>query len=106
MTTSERRNILVGLAFISPWLIGFTLWTLYPLVSSLYYSLTRYDLLRPPVFIGLQNYRAIFTDDPLFGTVVYNTLFYVGLSAPLGVASAFLLASLLNLGMRGRSGFR
>ena len=106
MTTSERRNILVGLAFISPWLIGFTLWTLYPLASSLYYSLTRYDLLRPPVFIGLQNYRAIFTDDPLFGTVVYNTLFYVGLSAPLGVASAFLLASLLNLGMRGRSGFR
>lgn len=106
MTTSERRNILVGLAFISPWLIGFTIWTLYPLASSFYYSLTRYDLLRPPVFIGLQNYKAIFTDDPLFGTVVYNTLFYVGLSAPLGVASAFLLASLLNLSIRGRSSFR
>lgn len=106
MTTSERRNILVGLAFTSPWLIGFTLWTLYPLTSSLFYSVTRYDLLRDPVFIGLQNYREIFTEDPLFGKVVYNTIFYVGLSAPFGVASAFLLASLLNLGMRGRSGFR
>ena len=106
MTLSERRNFLTGLAFVSPWLIGFTLWTIYPLISSLRYSLTRYDLLRDPVFIGMRNYVEIFTEDPLFGTVTYNTLYYVGLSAPLGVAAAFLLAMLLNTNIRGRSGWR
>lgn len=96
----------MGLLFVSPWLIGFLLWTLYPLISSFYYSLTRYDLLRDPIFLGLQNYIEIFTDDPLFGTVTYNTLYYVGLSAPLGVAAAFLMAALLNTEIRGRSMFR
>lgn len=106
MTLSERRNFLTGLAFVSPWLLGFTLWTLFPLLSSLRYSLTRYDLLRDPIFIGLRNYIEIFTEDPLFGTVTYNTLYYVGLSAPLGVAAAFLLATLLNTEIRGRSAWR
>lgn len=106
MTASQRRDQLMGLLFISPWLLGFSVWTLYPLISSLYYSLTRYDLLRAPIFIGLENYIEIFTDDPIFGTVTYNTLYYVGLSAPLGVAAAFLMASLLNTELRGRSFFR
>ncbi len=106
MTAAQRRNQIVGLLFISPWLLGFLIWTLYPLISSLYYSLTRYDLLRPPVFIGLQNFREIFTTDPIFGTVTYNTLYYVGLSAPFGVVGAFLMASLLNTEIRGRSFWR
>jgi multiple sugar transport system permease protein len=92
--------------FISPWLIGFLLFTIYPLVSSLYYGFTRYDLLNPPVFLGLANYIDIFTQDPHFGKVVSNTLYYVGLSAPLGVATAFLMASLLNTEIAGRSVFR
>lgn len=106
LTPAQRRNQLVGLLFISPWLIGFLAWTLYPLISSFYYSLTRYDLLRPPIFLGWENYLEIFTDDPLFGTVTYNTLYYVGLSAPLGVMAAFLMASLLNTDLKGRSLFR
>ena len=96
----------MGLFFISPWLIGFLIWVLYPLGSSLYYSFTRYDLLRPPVWLGLQNYIEIFTDDPHFGTVTCNTFYYVVLSVPLGVVSAFLLATLLNNDVRGRSLFR
>ena len=106
MTAAERRSFFTGLTFISPWLIGFALWTIYPLYSSLRFSLTRYDLLRDPVFIGLRNYVEIFTEDPLFGTVTYNTLYYVGLSAPLGVVAAFLLAILLNTEIRGRSAWR
>lgn len=103
---AKWRNLAVGLFFISPWLIGLTMWTIYPLSSSLYYSFTRYDLLRPPVWLGLQNYTEIFTDDPHFGTVTYNTLYYVLLSVPLGVTSAFLMATLLNNEIRGRSLFR
>lgn len=106
MTASQRRNQIMGLLFVSPWILGFLLWTFYPLVSSFYYSLTRYDLLREPIFIGLENYSEIFTRDPLFGKVTYNTLYYVGLSAPLGVAAAFLMASLLNTEIKGRSVFR
>ena len=102
----EWQNLGVGLFFVSPWLIGFLIWVLYPLGSSLYYSFTRYDLLRPPVWLGLQNYIEIFTDDPHFGTVTYNTFYYVVLSVPLGVVSAFLLATLLNNDVRGRSLFR
>ena len=104
MSAAARRRQLIGRCRLG-W-IGFMLWTIYPLISSLYYSFTRYDLLRPPVFIGLKNYIEIFTSDPNFGQVTYNTLYYVGLSAPLGVASAFLMATLLNTEMRGRSIFR
>lgn len=105
-SATRQHSLLLGLLFISPWLIGFLLFTIYPLVSSLYYGFTRYDLLNPPVFLGLGNYIDIFTQDPHFGKVVYNTLYYVGLSAPLGVVAAFLMASLLNTEIAGRSVFR
>lgn len=102
----RTRSLLMGLLFVSPWILGFLGFTVYPLVSSLYYSFTRYDLLNPPVFLGLGNYIEILTRDPLFGRVMYNTIYYVGLSAPLGVVAAFLMASLLNTNIVGRSVFR
>lgn len=106
ITKTERRNLFLGLAFISPWIIGFLLLTVYPLAASLYYSFTRYDLLRPEIFIGLDNYKEIFTRDVQFVQVFGNTLFYVGLGAPIIVAAAFLLAFLLNKKIRARSVFR
>jgi multiple sugar transport system permease protein len=106
MTAGERWSMLEGLLFISPWLIGFLGLTLFPLLYSFYISLTRYDLLRPPVFIGLQNYRELFFRDPQFWTVMYNTLFYVIFSVPLSLTFAFLVANLLNSNIAGRSFFR
>jgi multiple sugar transport system permease protein len=106
MTKGEKKSLVTGLLFVSPWLIGFLLWTLYPVLSSIYYSFFRYDLITDPVFLGLGNYIEIFTDDPRFWKVVGNTLFYVGLSVPLGVLSAFLIANLLNAKIAGRSFFR
>lgn len=106
LTKSEGKGLLWGLFFISPWLLGFLLFTLYPLIASGYYSLTRYDLIREPVFLGLQNYIKLFTDDPHFWNVMYNTLFYVGFSVPLGIGTAFLIATLLNSKIIGRSFFR
>ena len=96
----------MGLLFVSPWLIGFLLWTVYPLVSSFYYSFTRYDLLRPAVWIGFGNYVELFTEDATFLKVIGNTLYYVLLSAPLGVISAFLMAALLNTKIMARPFFR
>ncbi len=102
----RRRSTLLGLLFISPWLLGFLSLTLWPLLSSMYYSLTRYDLIRAPIFIGLDNFKELFTEDADFDLVIRNTLFYVILSAPMGVISAFLMAALLNTKIIARSGFR
>jgi multiple sugar transport system permease protein len=106
MTTSTRRSLMWGLLFVSPWIVGFLVFTVYPMIQSLFISFTRYDLLRPAVPIGLANYTELFTEDPNFGKVVYNTFYYVLLSAPLGVISAFLMAALLNTKIVMRSTFR
>jgi len=106
MTKHEWMRELTGLAFIAPWLLGFLMFTLYPLFSSAYYSLTRYDLMRPATFIGFKNYVRFFSGDRDFTLVLKNTLWWVGFSAPAGVVSAFLMATLLNTEIKGRSIFR
>jgi multiple sugar transport system permease protein len=106
LSKSERRQLITGLLFVSPWIIGFLAFTLYPVLAAMYYSMTRYDLLRSPVFIGLGNYIEIFTRDPVFPTVAYNTIYWIFFSIPLGVVAAYLMASLLNTGIKGRSLFR
>ncbi|MCX6050173.1 MAG: sugar ABC transporter permease [Chloroflexi bacterium] len=103
---AERRNLLLGVIFASPWIVGFLVFTLIPLGSSLYYSFTRYDLLGDPVWIGLRNYNLLLTNDADFRVVMYNTLWWVLISSPLGVISAFLMALLLNTNILGRSIFR
>jgi multiple sugar transport system permease protein len=106
MTRRDRRNLITGLLFVSPWIVGFLALTVYPLLFSFYISLTRYDLIRPPVFIGAANYAELFQTDPQFWKVVYNTVFYVLLSVPLSLGFAFLVANLLNTRIVGRSFFR
>lgn len=106
MTSNDRRELLIGLLFASPWIIGFLGFTLFPIAASFYYSFTRYDLLRPPVFLGLDNYVNLLTNDDDFRTVAYNTLWWVIFSAPLGMLSAFLMALLLNTNIVARSFFR
>ncbi|MCY3660365.1 MAG: sugar ABC transporter permease [Caldilineaceae bacterium] len=104
-TQREWRNFLLGIGFASPWIIGFLAFTIFPVGSALYYSFTRYDLVRDPVWLGVQNYVA-FADDADFRLVAGNTLWWVLLSSPLGVFSAFLMALLLNSRIVFRSFFR
>jgi multiple sugar transport system permease protein len=106
LTRRERRQLLVGLLFASPWIIGFLGFTVIPIISSFYYSMTRYDLLRPAVFIGADNYVNLMVHDSDFRLVAYNTLWWVLISAPMGVLSAFLMALMLNTEIIGRSFFR
>jgi multiple sugar transport system permease protein len=106
MSKQERRNQILGLLFISPWLVGFFFFALFPLLAAIYYSMTNYDFIRTPTFIGLTNYVRLFTVDPDFWKVMYNTLYYVGFGVPLGTAVAFLIANLLNSDIRGRTLFR
>jgi ABC-type sugar transport system permease subunit len=101
----EQRDFYRGLLFISPWLAGLLIFLAFPLLSSIYFSLTEYDILRPPKFIGLANYQRLF-EDRFFSKAISNTLFYVIFGVPLFVATAFLLASLLNTNIKFRSVFR
>lgn len=106
LSRTDLRRLLIGLLFASPWIIGFLGFTVVPLTSSLYYSLTRYDLMREPVFLGVDNYVNLFTNDSDFRVVAGNTLWWVFISAPLGVVSAFSMAVMLNTNIFGRSAFR
>lgn len=101
-----RRRYLQVLLFMSPWIIGFLAFTLYPLVSSLYFSFTSYDLLSTPHWVGLANYEFMFTKDPLFWTAMKNTAFIIALGVPLRILVAIITASLLVRPKRGMKVYR
>ena len=100
------RDFAKGVLFASPWIIGFLIWTIYPILASLYYSFTRYDAVRPPRFIGLANYADMIFNDEVFRVVLSNTFYFVIIGVPAGVVTAFLLAALLNNEIKFRPFFR
>jgi len=102
----QRANLLWGLFFCSPAIVGLLGFTIYPIIASFYYSLNDYNALQPPSYVGLENYRQLLTADPLFYKVLGNTAFFVLGSVPLGIATAFGLALLLNLKVRGQTFYR
>jgi multiple sugar transport system permease protein len=83
------------LLFISPWLIGFLAFLVYPIVYTIRISFTRYSGLGTPEWIGLDNYRHMVNDET-FWTAVYNTLYYTLLAVPIGVVVAMVLALAMN----------
>jgi multiple sugar transport system permease protein len=89
------RNTLIGLAWVSPWLIGSAAFLFLPMAMSLYYSFTDYPMLEPPLWTGLSNYRRMWRD-PTFALVVENTFYYCVYSIPLQTVFAVILAALLN----------
>jgi multiple sugar transport system permease protein len=106
LTREEWRNLRLGLAFISPWIIGFLCFTLYPMLASLYYSFTDFKILDAPRWVGLANYMQMFRD-PLFWKSLTNTLYLAVIGTPLAVIVALAIALLLNTkGLRGIGLFR
>jgi multiple sugar transport system permease protein len=98
--------MVAGLLFVAPWLVGFLIFTLYPILASIYYSFTAYDVISPPQWVGIDNYRTLLTADPLLWQAVGNTLFYAVIAVPLNLVIAVSVALLLNLNVRGLSVFR
>lgn len=98
----NRRN---GLLFCLPWLIGLTVFLLYPLVAALYYSLCDYSVLLPPVFIGFENYTDLMKD-PLFWKSLWNTTYFAVGSVGLGLFMSLSLALFLNTKVKGISLYR
>src|SRR5690348_7329962 len=91
---------------ISPWLIGFLIWTAGPMIYSFYLGLTSWDLFTAPRWVGLDNYKDIFTDNPDFWQSMKVTATYSFVSVPLSLVGALAIALLLNSKVRGIAFFR
>jgi len=103
---SRFRRLLRGpLPFLLPWLVGFLGLTVVPLLLSLYWSFTNYDMLQPPQWVGASNYVSL-VHDPLFRTSVWNTVFMVIIGAPAGIILGLGCALLLRRPIRGSALYR
>ena len=96
MTKLFNKKNLTIFAFTSPWVIGFLSFGIYPIIISFYYSLCQYDVLREPMFIGLENYRTILYKDAYFWKTIWNTLYYTIFRVPINIFLSLLIAILLN----------
>jgi multiple sugar transport system permease protein len=101
-----KAETFAGYTFISPWLLGFILLTAGPMLFSFWLSFTEYDVIQAPKFIGLENYKELFTD-PRLGLSLWNSFFYTVLHVPLSTVFALFLAlTLVRVSERSANFFR
>ena len=103
--TRQFKKAAIGYAFVSPWIIGFLVFAAYPFLSSVYLSLTRYNIVAAPQWVGLGNYR-ILSADPVFWHSLLLTIAYAFVAVPIGIVAGVALALLLNVEVRGISVYR
>ena len=101
----RRQETIAFWICVSPWVIGFLVFTFGPMVFSFYYSLTEWDLFNDPVFIGFDNYIEAFQDD-IFILAVTNTFKYALVSVPLSLVLSLVMAYILTLPIKGTTVFR
>lgn len=107
MTGKEKRELKSGLIFAAPAILGFLIFTLGPMAASLWFSFTDYTIVNDMKFIGIENYRRLFSgEDILFYKSLRVTLQYVLMSVPLQIIFSFFIAYLLNMKIRGLAFFR
>ncbi len=105
MSALRRKEAMYGYIAILPWFIGFLIFTAGPMVFSAYLVFTEWELLTPPVWVGLDNFRFLL-EDQMFRTTLWNTFLYTIVSVPLQLLLAFGVALLLNLNIRGTNLYR
>ncbi len=104
--STTAHETLSGWLFVSPWVLGFLMFTIYPIIMSFYYSLTNYNVIAAPAYIGFANYANLFKDS-VFRTSLYNTLYTVLLGVTLTTFVSLLSAILMNnKKLKGLSFFR
>jgi oligogalacturonide transport system permease protein len=101
-----KNNKYLGLLYISPWLIGLLIFTIYPFVTSLVLSFTDYNLISSPNFVGLSNYIKMFTTDKEFLGSLWVTLKYAVLTVPIQLVFALFVAFILNFKLKGINMYR
>jgi multiple sugar transport system permease protein len=101
----ERRNLKLGLLFVSPWIFGFLVFFVYPFFYTFRISFTRYSGFQDPEWIGLENYRDLLSSDQ-FWKATYNTFYYTLIAVPVGAAVAMILALCMNQALKETSIYR
>jgi multiple sugar transport system permease protein len=102
----QRREAIEGYLWISPWILGFLVFSLGPIIASLYLSFTQYKIAGSPVWIGLENYRQAFFVDKQFWPSLGRTVYYSVAVVTLGVSLSLFAAILLNQSIKGRAFYR
>lgn len=102
---NNQVNNINGFLFALPWILGFLLFSVYPLISSLYYSFTEFNPVVAPQWVGLENYEAVF-NDPLVYKSLGNTLFFAFIATPINLFVAIILAVLVSTKFTGSSAVR
>ncbi|OMF21089.1 ABC transporter permease [Paenibacillus sp. FSL H8-0548] len=106
MARKKRSFRYIGLIYVLPWILGLLIFQLYPFIASFYYSLTDYNMVNAPKFIGLDNYKRIFMNDPGFTQALKVTSIYVVLAVPVKLAFALFVAVVLSAKLRAINLFR
>ena len=106
MSKLELKELLWGLLFASPWIVGLLAFTGWPILSSLYYSFTQYSVLSASKWVGLDNYATMFVHDDVFRRALYNSTYFAIIFVPVGIVSAITVAMLLNQKIRGQPIYR
>jgi multiple sugar transport system permease protein len=92
----QARENLKGYLFVSPWILSLLVFTAYPMIASFYFAMTKYSILNPPTWVGWGNFQVMFATDPYYWKSVWNTVYYVIVSVPLGIGIGLVLALLLD----------
>lgn len=106
MLKKMKRTNWVIYCMLMPWIIGFLVFKVYPIIISFYYSLLEYPILGDPEFVGLQNYLEIFTKDDTFTASFFATIKYVLIGTPAVIIISFAVAAILNFKLKGVNFFR
>lgn len=103
---AEKKEALTAMVFIAPWVVGFLVFTLYPILSSLYYSMTNYNVLNPPSFIGFENYINLLKDKVYLKSLT-NTLYMIVIGGTITIIVSLIVSIIMdNRKLRGISLFR
>jgi multiple sugar transport system permease protein len=104
-SSRSRKAFFMGIIFALPWLIGFLIFQLYPIVASSFYSFTDFNLFQTPKWVGTSNYSSLFSDHR-FWQSLYNTLYMTIIGVPISLFIALLCALALNFKVRGQAVYR
>lgn len=99
------RKERVGFIFILPWLIGLIVFTLFPMIAAAYFSLTDWSIVGKAEFIGLENYKKLFSSDNFYQSM-WVTVRYAVIAVPLIITTSLMIAVLLDRGFKGVGIFR
>jgi multiple sugar transport system permease protein len=102
----RARDTVAAYAFLAPAILGLAFYTFVPILGVVGMSMTEWTGLKAPSFVGLGNFKEIFTEDMFFGSSVVGTLYFASFTVVIGTLYAFAMAMLLNQDIRGRGLFR